>query len=63
MGRSSKKKMPLDSYTWTHANANLTQNQIDAIVSWAKKNQRDYKTQLNKRAIVDILKTNRFWGI
>ncbi|MFY0602827.1 MAG: heme-binding domain-containing protein [Flavobacteriaceae bacterium] len=42
-----KKKMPLDSYTWTHADANLTKEQIEVIVTWAKKTQQDYKAQLN----------------
>jgi uncharacterized protein YxeA len=41
-----KKEMPLPSYTWTHANANLTQDQIDAVVAWAKKIQADYKSQM-----------------
>lgn len=27
-----KGEMPLDSYTWTHADANLTQEQINAVV-------------------------------
>lgn len=29
-------EMPLPSYTWTHAEARLTEDQIHAIVSWAK---------------------------
>ncbi|WP_299887424.1 heme-binding domain-containing protein [uncultured Lacinutrix sp.] len=29
------KKMPLPSYTYTHRDANLTQEQIKAIVDWA----------------------------
>ncbi len=41
-----KKKMPLDSYTWTHSEANLTQEQIDAIVTWGKKVQADYKQKM-----------------
>ena len=41
-----KKEMPLNSYTWTHADANLTQAQIDAVVAWAKKVQADYKQQM-----------------
>ena len=41
-----KGKMPLDSYTWTHADANLTQDQINAVVSWGKKVQADYKLQM-----------------
>lgn len=30
------KEMPLPSYTWTHGDAKLSQEQIDAMVSWAK---------------------------
>ena len=45
----AKKKMPLDSYTWTHADANLTQEQIDAVVAWAKKVQADYISQMNSQ--------------
>ncbi|MFD2568452.1 heme-binding domain-containing protein [Pseudotenacibaculum haliotis] len=41
-----KKKMPLDSYTWTHSDAKLTQEQIQALVTWAKKVQADYKAQM-----------------
>ena len=44
-----KKKMPLDSYTWTHSEANLTQDQIDAIVTWGKKVQADYKQQMTSK--------------
>jgi hypothetical protein len=29
-----EKEMPLPSYTWTHREADLSQEQIDAIVSW-----------------------------
>ena len=43
------KKMPLDSYTWTHGEANLTEAQIDAVVTWGKKVQADYKQQLNTK--------------
>jgi len=31
-----EKEMPLPSYTWTHREANLTNEQIQAMVSWAK---------------------------
>lgn len=31
-----KKEMPLPSYTWTHTEANLTDEQIAAVVAWAK---------------------------
>lgn len=44
-----KGEMPLDSYTWTHADANLTQEQIDAVVTWGKKVQADYKLQMNSK--------------
>lgn len=42
-----EKKMPLDSYTWTHAEANLTQAQIDEMVAWGKSVQADLTKQLN----------------
>lgn len=44
-----KKEMPLNSYTWTHADANLTQTQIDAVVAWGKKVQADYKQQMTAK--------------
>ena len=31
-----EKEMPLPSYTWTHGDAKLSQEQIDAVISWAK---------------------------
>ena len=31
-----ERKMPLDSYTWTHAEANLTASQNKQVVDWAK---------------------------
>jgi hypothetical protein len=37
-----KNKMPLDSYTWTHAEANLSDAQIKLIVDWAKTAQANY---------------------
>lgn len=43
-----EKEMPLDSYTWTHSEANLTDEQIEVLVSWAKTSQADYKQQLKK---------------
>jgi len=43
-----EKEMPLDSYTWTHGDANLTDEQIEALVSWAKTVQGNYKEQLKK---------------
>lgn len=44
-----KGEMPLDSYTWTHADANLTQEQITAIVTWGKKAQAAYKQQMTSK--------------
>lgn len=44
-----EKEMPLDSYTWTHGDANLTDEQIEALVAWAKTIQENYKEQLNKQ--------------
>ena len=41
-----KKKMPLDSYTWTHFDANLTDIQIKQVVDWGKTVQANYKQQL-----------------
>lgn len=31
-----EKEMPLDSYTWTHSEANLTDSQRNSIMDWAK---------------------------
>jgi len=31
-----EKEMPLPSYTWTHGEAKLSQDQIDTVLSWAK---------------------------
>jgi hypothetical protein len=42
-------EMPLNSYTWLHADANLTSSQIAAVVTWGKKVQADYKQQLNTK--------------
>ena len=39
-------EMPLNSYTWTHAEANLTPEQVVEIVTWGKKVQADYKQQM-----------------
>jgi hypothetical protein len=43
----SEGEMPLKSYTWTHADANLTPEEIAAVVAWGKKVQGDYQQQLN----------------
>jgi len=42
-------EMPLNSYTWTHIEANLTTEQISAVVTWGKKVQAEYKQQLNTK--------------
>lgn len=37
-----KKEMPLPSYTWTHREADLTPEQIEAIVAWVKQVRTKY---------------------
>lgn len=44
-----KGEMPLDSYTWTHDEANLSAEQIAAVVAWGKKVQADYKQQMTAK--------------
>jgi hypothetical protein len=44
-----KKNMPLDSYTWTHSEANLTDTQVKQIVDWAKGAQANYDAQLKAK--------------
>jgi len=39
------KEMPLNSYTWTHADANLTDAQIKAMIDWAKQVRLGYSLQ------------------
>lgn len=39
-------EMPLNSYTWTHAEANLASKQVAEIVTWGKDIQVDYKQQI-----------------
>jgi len=39
------KEMPLPSYTWTHSEAKLTDEQIHAVVSWAKEVRDMYAQQ------------------
>jgi hypothetical protein len=34
--------MPLPSYTWTHRDAVLTKDQIDAVVAWVEKTRMKY---------------------
>lgn len=36
------KEMPLPSYTWTHGDAKLSQEQIDAVITWAKQVRMGY---------------------
>jgi hypothetical protein len=42
-----EKHMPLDSYTWTHKEAKLSDKEILEIVNWAKDVEHMYKAQLN----------------
>lgn len=35
-------KMPLNEYTWTHADADLSSEQINALVTWAKTARTNY---------------------
>ena len=39
------KEMPLNSYTWTHTEAKLTDVQIEAVVDWAKKVRLKYSLE------------------
>ena len=39
------KEMPLDSYTWTHAEARLTDEQITAVIAWTKQVRDAYANQ------------------
>jgi len=41
------KEMPLNSYTWTHSEAKLTDAQIASVVDWAKKVR--FKYSLEKK--------------
>ncbi len=41
------KEMPLNSYTWTHTEAKLTDAQIKVIIDWAKGVRSTYATQLS----------------
>jgi len=42
-----EKEMPLNSYTWTHQDANLSDAQIEAIIEWAKKVRAGYELAEN----------------
>lgn len=44
-----KKEMPLDSYTWTHSDAKLSPEQIEALVDWAKEVQDNYQRQITNQ--------------
>lgn len=44
-----KGEMPLDSYTWTHSEANLTPKQVAEIVAWSKSVHAEYKLQLKSK--------------
>ncbi|MBO0329563.1 heme-binding domain-containing protein [[Muricauda] lutisoli] len=35
-------EMPLNEYTWTHADANLSEEQISALVAWADQARANY---------------------
>ncbi|HBU76788.1 MAG TPA: cytochrome C [Muricauda sp.] len=35
-------KMPLNEYTWTHADANLSEDQISALLAWANNARANY---------------------
>ncbi|MDO6760035.1 heme-binding domain-containing protein [Tamlana sp. 2_MG-2023] len=41
-----EKEMPLNSYTWTHTEANLSAEQIQSVVEWAKVVRAGYALQL-----------------
>ena len=40
-----KKEMPLESYTWAHSDAKLTDDQIASVVAWAKQVRAMYAEQ------------------
>ena len=46
-----EKEMPLNSYTWTHAEANLSEEDIKVVVVWAKEIQANYKQQLDSMKV------------
>lgn len=39
------REMPLDSYTWTHEEARLTDAQVKALITWAKAARVNYDLQ------------------
>lgn len=40
------KEMPLESYTWTHKEANLSDEQIKAVVQWAQQLRQGYSAEM-----------------
>jgi hypothetical protein len=42
------KEMPLPSYTWTHSEANLSDEQIEAVIKWAKNVRLKYQLTMPK---------------
>jgi hypothetical protein len=42
-------EMPLNSYTWTHSEANFSPTQIAAVVAWGKNVQAVYKQQISAK--------------
>jgi hypothetical protein len=39
------KEMPLPSYTWTHSEAKLSDDQRKSVIDWAKKVRKMYAAQ------------------
>jgi hypothetical protein len=42
-----EKEMPLNSYTWTHTEAKLSDAQIEAVIDWAKSVRASYVGELS----------------
>lgn len=42
-----EKEMPLNSYTWTHTEANLSDAQIAAVINWARGVRASYASELS----------------
>lgn len=42
-----EKEMPLNSYTWTHTEAKLSDAQIEAVINWAKGVRAGYAAELS----------------
>jgi len=40
--------MPLPSYTWTHGDADLSPDQIEAVVTWANQVRTKYALQIEE---------------